>query len=246
MNKVNLFIMGTQKGGTTALADFLARHPDIYVTDGKEAHVFDSPSIDGRQENINSAYQNLLSTYTSEKIICDATPIYMYYEAIPGLIYSYNKAARIIIILRDPSERAFSQYQMEKRRGDEPLTYARALLAESKRLSADSEPYQVGSAHRLFSYRARGHYCRQLENIFSIFPKEQILLLTNNELRHQHHATLNKIMRFLDVKNVDIQPATVFSGDYNQTFFERIVDKLVKLYFLPEKMRLRFRYGIKL
>jgi hypothetical protein len=247
MKKINLFIVGTQKGGTTALADFLSKHPEIYVTDGKESHVFDDPALQGAtSEAIDIVYQRYLSRYQGEAICCDATPIYMYFKEIPARLSSYNPDARVIIILRDPAERAFSQYQMEKRRGDEKLGYAEALFAETRRLAADINCYQQGSAHRLFSYRSRGHYSKQLQNVFSVFPREQVLLLTNDELRHDHEITLEKVTHFLNIEQMKIASATVFSGDYQATLKEHIANKLLRLYFFPEKVRLRLHYGLRL
>lgn len=135
MEKINLFIIGTQKGGTTALADFLGKHPDIYIVDGKEAHVFDDPFLqDAGIDNIQCAYKPFLKAYHGQPVRCDATPVYMYLPEIPARLSHYNEDAKIIIILRDPAERALSQYHMERRRGDEHLPYPLALCAENSRL----------------------------------------------------------------------------------------------------------------
>ncbi|USP08618.1 sulfotransferase [Aeromonas dhakensis] len=246
MNKINLFIIGTQKGGTTALAEFLSQHSDIYVTDGKEAHIFDDPSLSHCNDSIDLAYRHLLSKYNNESVICDATPIYMYFSDIPKKLYEYNPSARLIVIMREPSERAFSQYQMERRRGDEPLSYPQALFAECKRLREDSNPYQHGSSHRLYSYRSRGHYCRQLDNVFSVFSRTQVLLLTNDELRYDHDVTIKKITQFLDVNHESVVSSTVFSGEYKATLKESITSKVLRLYFFPERVRLWRRYGVRL
>lgn len=247
MKKINLFIVGTQKGGTTALADFLAKHPNVYVVDGKEAHVFDNPELQNTSfECIDMAYQQLLSQYNGEEICCDATPIYMYFKEIPTRLFNYNPNARIIIILREPAERAFSHYQMEKRRGDEELGYYSALLSEKKRLAADADPYQLGSAHRVFSYRSRGHYFSQLVNIYSSFPKENVLILTNDQLRLHHQRTLGKVTHFLNIPNVEIPSAKIFSGDYQIKFKERVVTGILKFYFLFERIKLRIYYGVSM
>ncbi|HEA3200189.1 TPA: sulfotransferase domain-containing protein [Aeromonas veronii] len=243
MERVNLFIVGAQKGGTTALADFLSQHPQVYIADGKEAHVFDDPLLQCcEMAHIDSAYQEYFSCYQGEMVRCDATPIYMYFKEIPERIFSYNPDARIIIILREPAERAFSQYQMEKRRGDEEFSFIRALLSEKKRLASDLDRYKLDSAHRLFSYRSRGCYFEQLQNIYSIFPKENVLVLSNNELRFKHKQTLVKVAHFLNISVVDIPAASVFSGNYKMTFSERLVTWALKFYFFPEKMRLLFFY----
>jgi len=247
MEKINLFIIGTQKGGTTALADFLGKHPDIYMVDGKEAHVFDNPFLqDAGIDNIQCEYKPFLKAYQGQPVRCDATPVYMYFPEIPARLSHYNEDAKIIIILRDPAERALSQYHMERRRGDEHLPYPLALCAENSRLKKDNHPYLIGSAHRLFSYRTRGHYCKQLARIFSLFSPYQVLVLTNRELRQFHDETLDKVTNFLGIEKLMVAQESVFSGNYQPTLTERISTWLLKLYFLPEKVRLRYRYNIKL
>ncbi|MFQ2227257.1 sulfotransferase family protein [Aeromonas hydrophila] len=247
MKKVNLFIVGTQKGGTTALADFLAKHPNVYVVDGKEAHVFDNPVLQNTSSDcIDIAYQKLLSRYNGEEICCDATPIYMFFKEIPARLFNYNPNARVIIILRDPAERALSHYQMEKKRGDEKLSYFSALLSEKKRLATDVDCYKLGSAHRIFSYRSRGHYFSQLVNIYSHFPKENVLILTNEQLRLQHDSALEKVSHFLKIPNVTIPPAKIFSGNYQVTFKERLICCFLKFYFIFDKIKLRLYYKISL
>lgn len=245
MSVINVFIAGTQKGGTTALAEFLAGHPQVCLVQGKEAHVFDQANIDSlTSADISARYRQLLPHYNGETICCDATPLYMYFSDIPARLARYNPSAKIIVLLRDPAERALSQYQMEKRRGDEPLGFAQALLAEHYRLKQGADPRDNGSAWRLHSYRNRGYYSRQLANIYRSFAPEQVLVLRNNDLLHQHQQTLDRICRFLTIDTFSSAPRDVFAGRYRVSTIERISLGLLRLCYWPEYRRLKRQYGI--
>ena len=246
MPVINLFIVGTQKGGTTALAEFLSAHPQICLVAGKEAHVFDSPDIEQlTHADINNRYRSLLSHHQGETISCDATPLYMYFPDIPERLANYNSSAKVIVLLREPAARAFSHYQMEKRRGDESFSFAQALLAETHRLRQAAEPRAQGSAWRLHSYRHRGYYSKQLATLYRSFAPEQILVLRNNDLLHHHQSSLDSICRFLDIDTFHSPPRKVFSGQYQTSLAERLSLAVLRWCYWPEYRRLKHRYGIE-
>lgn len=217
MKTLDFMIVGVQKGGTTALAYFLSQHPALAIAEGKEVHLFDSPgySSEWTRERINQQYSaNFVAS--EDKLWGEATPIYCYWPEIAPELQRYNPALKLIIIFRDPVERAISQYAMEKARGDESLPLWLALLLEPLRLLLD-KGRQHGGARRCHSYCSRGHYATQLENLRRYFPIEQILVLENTELNDQHEKTLQKICNFLGVVAGQLpQPATIFSGDYDR------------------------------
>lgn len=247
MPAINLFIAGTQKGGTTALAEFLTAHPEVCLVQGKEAHVFDQPEIDALSaEEIDGRYAALLPHYRGQTVCCDATPLYMFFPDIPSRLAGYNPAAKIIVLLRDPAERALSQYQMEKRRGDEPFGFAQALIAEHHRLNQAANPRDTGSAWRLHSYRHRGYYSHQLANIYQHFAPEQVLLLRNSDLLHHHQHTLDRICQFLAISTFHCEPRAVFAGRYPVSVTERITLAVLRLCYWPEYRRLKRQYGIVL
>lgn len=246
MPAINLFIVGTQKGGTTALAEFLSAHPQVCLVAGKEAHVFDSPDIEQlTKADISRRYQALLPHHQGEAIRCDATPLYMYFPDIPERLAHYNPAAKVIVLLREPATRAFSQYQMEKRRGDEPLSFAQALLAETHRLKQAADLRAQGSAWRLHSYRHRGYYSQQLANLYRFFSPKQVLILRNSDLLHQHQSTLDRVCQFLAIDTFNSAPRKVFTGAYQTTLAERFSLAALRWCYWPEYRRLKHRYGIK-
>jgi hypothetical protein len=218
MKTLDFMIAGVQKGGTTALSYFLSQHPQLAIAQGKEVHLFDAPDYlpTWDSEQINQRYAAHFSDASMQQLWGEATPIYCYWPEIAAELRRYNPALKLIVILRDPVERAISQYAMEKARGDESLPLWLALCLEPYRLWRDTGRQQ-GGARRCHSYCSRGHYNHQLENLRRYFPVEQILVLENSELNNQHQATLQKICAFLGVAADQLpEPASIFSGDYDR------------------------------
>jgi hypothetical protein len=216
MKSLDFMIVGVQKGGTTALAHFLAQHPQVAMAQGKEVHLFDAPDyqFEWTREQINQRYSDYFSHSSKSCLLGEATPIYCYWSEIAPELYRYNPDLKLIILLRDPVERAISQYTMECARGDETLPFWLALLLEPYRLWRDKSR-RHGSARRCHSYCSRGHYSRQLANLRRYFPDQKLLVIDNSELLAEHEKTLQKVCRFLGISEENLPaPERVFSGNY--------------------------------
>lgn len=214
---MNFIIVGAQKAGTTALASFLDGHPEICMADEKELHVFDHEeySPDWTAAAIDERYSRAFSRYAGQRRLGEATPIYLYWPHIAGQLSRYNPEMRLIVLVRDPVERAISHHRMERARGNEWLPLLPALLAESYRLRRDRRHNTAqDSSWRRHSYVDRGRYARQLENLFRSFRREQVLILKTESLWDEHTATLRRVYAFLDVA-ADTHlppPRAVFAG----------------------------------
>lgn len=228
-------IIGAQKSGTSALSYFLAQHPGVAMAKGKEVHLFDAPDYSPywTRDEINQRYAVHFDAVNPAVLWGEATPIYLYIsETIPEL-KRYNPALKLIVILRDPAERAVSHYEMERSRGNETLPLWRALLSESKRLA--QETVVLGHARRCHSYADRGLYADQINCVRHYFNDEQILILENDALKNQHAETLKKVCDFLAIDSAcNILPEKVFSGDYRS--------KYSSLYYFVIKVILRWRF----
>jgi hypothetical protein len=102
---------------------------------------------------------------------------------------------KLIFLFRDPVQRAWSQWQMEYARGWETEPFAWCIRAGRERVDSPEAP----GFHRVYSYVERGFYARQLERLLRIFPREQVLLLTSDELRADPDSTLTRICGFLGI-----------------------------------------------
>jgi Sulfotransferase domain len=210
--KIDFVIGGTQKGGTSALDLFLRQHPEICLPESKkELHFFDREENFSGQPNYKKYHANF-HPEPQHRIIGEATPIYMYWNASPYRIWSYNPAMKWILVLRSPVKRAFSAWNMETKRNAECLPFEEAVEQEPIRCR-QALPLQ----HRVFSYLDRGFYAAQVRSLFNIFGRERCLILLNEDLRTNHKNTLRSVFDFLGVDNSVIPPeANVFEHDYDQ------------------------------
>ena len=215
--RIGFVIGGVQKGGTTALARFVSRHPALQLPDCKEAHVFDDPGFgaDWDRARIDREYARHFDAGSDDRLHGDATPIYLFHPTLVERIAAYNPAMRWIVLLRDPLERAISQYGMERARGDEHWPLWAALLFERLRLRGHHHDWSPASPLRHWSYRARGDYGRQLRTLRAHFPDAQVLVLRSTELRVSHVQVLARICAFLGVRDFNPAPAeiTAFEGE---------------------------------
>lgn len=215
MKLLDFMIVGAQKCGTTALAEFLNQHSRIQMARDKEVHLFDSLefSPDWTPHEISAHYQNYFHPPKKCQILGEATPIYLYLPEIASQLAKYNPMLKVIVLMRDPVERAYSQYRMERDRGNESIPFGLALLLEGFRLLRDSKSREEESSVRRHSYRSRGLYSRQLDNLWKHFPREQVLVVSNEALRNDHQITLDQVFDFLEIPAENISPRTIFSQD---------------------------------
>jgi len=228
---VNFVIGGTQKGGTSALDAFLRQHPQICMPESrKELHFFD------REENFRGApdyakYHAQFRPGPEHTVFGEASPIYMYWNAAPYRIWSYNRDMKWILILRNPVERAFSAWNMEVQRGNDHLPFAEAIGQETLRCR-EALPLQ----HRIFSYLDRGFYAAQVRRLFHIFGRDRCLVLLNEDLRAGHRKTLVRVFEFLQV-DPSIVPAeaAVFEHDYEQSIDPGVASHLIDTFYFDMK-----------
>ena len=211
---VDFMIVGAQKCGTSALARFLARHPAIAMAT-REGHIFDAPdySRDWSAAEIDRRYARRIGDKPGATLRGESTPFYMYLADIPMELHRYNRTLKLIVMLRDPVERALSHYAMERGRGNETRPLWLALLAEPWRRWRCRDPRAPESAARRHSYRSRGLYSIQLRKVFAAFPRDQVLVLQSEDLLQHHNEVLEKVFVFLGVSvSVRVPPEVVFAG----------------------------------
>src|SRR5690606_27362001 len=136
----------------------------------------------------SSAYCAVRQRAHGRRVITgEASPYYMVYPFAPERLRKDLPQAKLIALLRNPVDRAYSHYQHQVARGRESLSFEEALAAEPRRLDGELEKILADEtytsfAHAHYSYRLRGHYADQLESWFKVFPREQILVLAAESL----------------------------------------------------------------
>jgi Sulfotransferase domain len=229
--RVDFVIGGTQKGGTSALDSFLRQHPEICMPETKkELHYFDKEENFIGPPNYKKYHANFQAG-PQHRVIGEATPIYMYWNAAPYRIWSYNPLMKWILMLRNPVERAFSAWNMETRRGAEHVSFKDATEQEAVRCR-EALPLQ----HRVFSYIDRGFYAHQVRRLFNIFGKDNCLVLLNEELRNDHKKTLRRVFEFLGVDSSFVPPeASVFEQEYSIQIDNQLRSRLIDVFYFDIK-----------
>jgi hypothetical protein len=193
-------IIGAQRSGTTSLHAYLAAHPRVEAPNSKELHFLTDRFQRGREWYLGQF---------PEAIPCDhltgeATPYALFHPQAPGRLRAIAPHAKVIVLLRNPVERAYSHYEMERARANEPLDFASAIAAEAERLGGEEErlthdPLYVSWAHKHRSYLARGDYAPQLLRWFKTFPPEQMLIVRSEELYERTAESFATVAAFLGI-----------------------------------------------
>ena len=238
---VDFMIVGAQKCGTTALAHFLAQHPDIGMSRPKEPHLFDAPEFlpdDCTPRQLDERYAGNFAHCRDVALRGEATPIYLYLPDVAPALKRYNPNLKLIVLIRDPVARAISNYRMQKSRSREHLPFWLALLSEPFRLLREQDALAARSPSREHSYRGRGLYSLQLRNLYRYFPRDQVLIHRSEALMYDHDAVLREVFTFLGVRpGVAIQPRTVFPSGGGPS--HPLSSRLLRLSYLAESRRLR-------
>ena len=191
---IDFLVAGVQKGGTTALADYLRGHPQLGVPAAKELHIFDDEQLQWEAPDL-SAHLQAFHGLEDRRRWGEATPIYLYWPDSLERIARYRRDMRLILLFRDPVERAWSQWRMETDRGfDDAPAFGWAIREGRERVAASPK-----GAHRVYSYVERGFYGGQLARLDALFPREQILMLRSEDLAEEPEGTLERVHRFLSV-----------------------------------------------
>jgi hypothetical protein len=249
---LDFLIVGAQKSGTTALAHFLDQHPGICMANPKECHLFDDPDYDGAwsSEEIDRRYQRFFTDCSESALWGEATPAYMFYPDIPAELARYRRDLKLLVLLRDPVDRAISHYRMERTRGHERLPLWLALLAELLLGRNGGQPRAPERAFGRYCYRKRGLYSVQLRRLYRYFPREQVMVINQADLHLHHQATLATVFDFLGAERVaDISPEWITpQARERKTLPEhkyRILRHLLRISFHFEYRRLQREHGFR-
>jgi hypothetical protein len=204
----NFLLIGAAKSGTDALNSYLAQHPQIYMSPQKEPMFFVAEGQDeipfrgpgdrrvleyyGCWVHTLDQYQRLFAGVNAESAIGEASTWYLYDEGAPQRIHAHVPRAKLIAILRNPVDRAYSAYTMLLRDGRETIRdFSQALAAEDKRVRAMWEP--------MWHYRRMGFYYAQLQRYYDTFDADQIHVAIYDDFTARPGEVMRDLFRFLDV-----------------------------------------------
>ena len=214
IERLDFILAGAQKSGTTALHYFLSRHPDIAMGDQQEIHFFDNDELfisEPDYEQLHKHYPLLALS----KIAGDCTPSYMYHEPAAERIFKYNPKIKFLVLLRNPVDRAFAHWNMQRFRNREPLDFFDAVREEQTRIAG-----APATEARRFAYVERGFYGRQLERVFKFFPREQVKVVKFEDFKANQRETVGSILSFLGCKPL----RSIRNKDRNIVPYERAMN----------------------
>jgi len=192
-------VIGAQRGGTTSLYRYLTGHPEVGGALRKEVHFFD--------QNYEKGVDWYLAHFPlrgEARLVGEASPFYLVHPEVPGRMRATVPGVKLIALLRNPVERAYSQYQLNVRRGLEPFSFAEAIAQEEARLAGATARRDL--AARRSSYLLRGRYVEHVRRWLDVFPSEQFLIFKSEELFEEPGRILGQALAYLGVESTGWEP----------------------------------------
>lgn len=236
----SFIIIGAQKGGTSSLYKYLIQHPQINHPLQKEVHFFDA----NFERGVNW-YRSCFPLQVENFVTGEASPSYIFHPHVPKRIAEITPSIKLIVLLRNPVDRAYSHYKDHIRKQKENLSFEAAIEKEMGLSNVqlnkmiEDEKY-FGESYFHYSYLRRGMYIDQLSRWFNFFPKEQILILESKDLLVSPARILDRALEFLGLPKWQLEEYKQFNSNSkskNQAMNSDTRKQLVR-YFNPYNERL--------
>jgi hypothetical protein len=256
----DFLLIGAAKSGTSALFRYLKQHPQIYFSSKKEPHYFSfdekSKHTAGPGDTIPlavtdfDAYCALFENAPSGSMAGEASTSYLYREETPERIRNVLPLVKMVAILRNPIERAFSAYMHLVRDSRETeQSFRQALKREGERIVLNWDP--------IWHYTRVGLYAQQLARYLRLFSEDQILIFLHEDMVKDQSGVLRKIFGFLGV-DANFQPDTNFKVNVSGVTRSSTAHRMIKSIFdspnllrwiarriIPEPVRWKFTEGVR-
>jgi len=233
MRKPNVFIVGFAKCGTTTLANLLSKHSSINMPSKKELHYFESKyedfPLNGPGDRKSPEIQSLddyLSFYkgASEPYLIDATPAYIVTDGVEKDLFEFNNEAKIIIMIRNPVQRCFSNYKHLVRDGKENLDFNNALKAEEER--------QEKNWSQFWRYKDNSLYHDRIKKYYDLFGKKNVKVIITEEFKESQEVVVDNIIDWLDLQREHIYSEATYNKSGAPNAILRTVNTLKKVRLL--------------
>lgn len=212
-------IIGTKRGGSTSMFKYLTKHPNVLppwpgVENHKKTNFFDQNYDRGeawyRSHFPTARMRAQVAQRTGHPAITGEGAInYMFFPHVIDRVRAMIPEVRLVVVLRNPVDRAWSHYHERVKAGTEPLSFREALRAEDGRLAGEvdrmvSDPHYFSEPYDLFSYRTRGCYLEQLEPWLAAFEADQLLIVRSEDLYSDPVPAVLDVQRFLGLPEVPL------------------------------------------
>jgi Sulfotransferase domain len=205
----NFLVVGAQKAGTTSLHRYLAEHPAVLPASVKEVRYFNHFYTNGEAWYLAHFPLALRGAAVRRRLgvrpaVGESSAVYLFDPRVPARVHAFDPAMKLVVLLRDPVERAYSHYQMEVRWGRETLPFDEAIDREEAELPrllarAVADPLDTSDAGFPRSYVGRGRYAEQLERWLEFFPRQQLLVETSDDLLESPREVMQRVAAHLDI-----------------------------------------------
>lgn len=213
-------IIGTKRGGTTSLWNWLLRHPSMLpmwpaTQNLKSPHYFYWHYANGPRwyrgffpTRLTRAVRGVRAP--GRVVSGEASPCYLSDPRVPARVAAELPRTKVIVLLRDPVERAYSHFRERTNAGVETETFERALELEDQRLAGElermhAEPFYYSRPHDWYSYRSRGVYLPQLQAWQDVTPAERMLVVRSEDLYEDPAHTYRTVTDFVGLSPFDLQ-----------------------------------------
>ena len=244
----NFVVIGCQRSGSSSLYEYLCRHSQILPAARKEVHYFDLRYAEGSwyyRSMFPLRFSRAFSGHGKSGgcITGEATPYYLPHPLVAERLADLLPDAKLIVIFRNPVDRAFSQYSTMVASGQEQHSFEEAIDLESARVDREVdrmlvEPSYYSWMHRRYSYLSRGHYAEQLNQWLEFFPRESFLFLQSERLFANANQTLARVCEFLGVPSFEIDRAERERAAKYGAQLEPQTRRRLEDYFAPHNQKL--------
>lgn len=236
----DFIIVGAARSGTTSLYNYLIKHPYIIPPQKKEIHYFDYYYNHGLKWYKSFFPLSFKQLYLSKKykfkfLTGEASASYMFHPLVPKRIQLIRPNIKLIMLLRNPVERAYSYYSFNLQRGIEKDSFEKVIENEFKRLGKEIEEMLINDNYVIhkwerFSYIASGIYLNQIQNWFKYFSKKKILIIKSEDFFENPSKFLSTTLKFLNLPDFQLNSYEKYNISINKNLNKDLREKLIDFY----------------
>jgi O-antigen/teichoic acid export membrane protein len=213
----DFLVIGAKRGGTTSLFDYLLQHPNVSPLFPAAQRIKGVRYFDVNHSKGEAWYRSHFPTRRHRRemerqlggpfVSGEASPYYLFHPLAPERAHRIVPDVKLVAVLRDPVDRAYSHYRERVRHGAERLTFEEAIEAEPERMRGELEKVLRGGysfAHEHHTYLAQGEYAAMLEAWLALFPRERLLVLRSEDMFQDAPEFFRRVQEFLELPVVDL------------------------------------------